>query len=137
LRSDGTSDGVRTVKLANFARGEGFKVECLSFNKKLAKGLAEIRVPSKKDILKYINNKVPVILAVNSSVLYGGRTNTPGHFIVLTGFKDGIFQYNDPSDGESHEIDEEHLMFAWHNNVLDSSAYFLALWPEEKKIISV
>jgi ABC-type bacteriocin/lantibiotic exporter with double-glycine peptidase domain len=130
--------GVNTIDLAEFARAKGFKVECLSYNKKLAQGKAEIRMPSKTDILRHLGRNNPVILAVHSPILYGGKIWPQGHFIVLTGYKDGIFTYNDPSDGEIHEIDEEHLMFAWHNNVLDSSAYFLAVWPkEETKGVSV
>ena len=128
------SNGVNTVDLANFARQLGFQVECLSYNKKLAKGGAEIRTPSFKDVKKHLNQGVPVILAVSSPILYGGKISNDGHFIVLTGYRDGLFTYNDPFDGETHEIDEEHLLFAWHNNVLDSSAYLLAVWPKTHSV---
>jgi len=127
-------NGVNTVDLADFAGSRGFDFKCLSYNKKLAGGKADIKVPAKADILKYLEKGVPVILAVNSSVLYGGKTDTPGHFIVLTKYEDGVFSYNDPYDGEEHTIDEEHLIFAWHNNTLNSSAYLLAVWPKNKTV---
>jgi uncharacterized protein YvpB len=124
------ANGVNTVDLANFARQQGFQVECLSYNKKLSQGGAEIRTPSFKDVRRHLDRGVPVILAVNSPILYGGKIGYEGHFIVLTGYENGVFKYNDPFDGAEHEVDEEHLLFAWHNNVLDSSAYLLAVWPK-------
>ncbi|MBI4176452.1 MAG: C39 family peptidase [Candidatus Aenigmarchaeota archaeon] len=103
------SYGARTIALAEFARKMGFKTECLSYNKKMAKGMAKIRKPSKADILKHLRKNIP-------------------DFIVITGYKDGYFFYNDPDDGKRKRIKENDLLFAWHSNVLDSSAYLLAAW---------
>lgn len=121
--------GVRTVRLAEFAKRFGFKVECLSYNKRLAGSKAKIKKPNMKDILKFLKKGIPVILAVRSSLLYGEKPSEMGHFIVVTGYKNGIFWYNDPHDGKRHKIAEEDLLFAWFNNVLDSSAYLLTVWP--------
>ncbi len=120
--------GIRTIKLSEAAKKIGFRTECLSYNKKLANGKAKIKKPDTNDIIKYLKRGVPVILAVQSSLLYNEKMSEMGHFIVISGYKNGVFQYNDPTDGKAHKIGEEALRFAWFNNVLDSSAYFLAIW---------
>ncbi|MBI2064304.1 MAG: C39 family peptidase, partial [Candidatus Yanofskybacteria bacterium] len=125
--------GVRTIRLAEFAGKSGFKTECLSYNRKLASGEAKIKQPSKKDILKFLKKGIPVIIAVRSFLLYGEKQSEMGHFIVVTGHKSGVFSYNDPHDGKRHKIAEEGLLFAWFNNVIDSSAYLLAVWPVKNK----
>lgn len=125
--------GTRTTKLAEFAKKSGFRLECLSYNRKLAKSGARIKKPSKADILKFLRRNIPVIVAVRSFLIYGGKSSEEGHFIVVTGYKNGIFWYNDPHDGKRHQIAEEDLLFAWFNNVLDSSAYLLAIWPMKSK----
>ena len=121
--------GVRTIKLADFARSLGFKVECYSYNGKRAKDKARIKKPSKADIIKFLRKKLPVILAVNSFALHNKGLLGMGHFIVITKYEKGRFWYNNPLDGRPHIIKEEDLLFAWHNNILDSSAYLLVLKP--------
>lgn len=121
--------GVRTIKLAGFAQKLGFKVYCYSYNKKLSKGKAKIKKPAKSDILKFLKKKLPVIIAVRQFLLFNEEPFDMGHFIVITGYEDGKFWYNDPEDGKLHKIKEDDLMFAWLNNVLDSSAYLLVLEP--------
>lgn len=125
--------GVRTIKLAEFAKKSGFEIVCLSYNRKLAKGKAQIKKPSKEDILKFLRKNIPVIIAVRSFLVYGGKPSEEGHFIVVMGYKNGIFWYNDPHDGKLHKIAEEDLLSAWFNNALDSSAYLLAAWPKKIK----
>ena len=125
------SYGVRTVKLAEVAQKLGFTTECLSYNQKLASGKAIIKRPTKKDILKHLKKERPVILNVRSSLFYQRpKLSQAGHFIVITRYKKGLFSYNDPADGKHHRIGEEELQFAWFNEVLDSSAYLLAIWPK-------
>ena len=127
--------GVRTVKLAEFAKKLGFKVECLSYNKKLAGDKAKIKKPNKKDVLKFLKKNIPVILSVRSFLLYDGdnKPSKAGHFIVITGYKNRTFWYNDPYGGKRRKVAEEDLLFTWFNNVLDSSAYLLAVWPRKDK----
>ncbi len=121
--------GVKTIKLADFAEDFGFKIEAYSYNKKKAKGKAIIKKPSKTDIIKFLRKKLPVIIAVNAFILHNKGPLTMGHFIVITKYEKGKFWYNNPHDGKSHTIKEETLLFAWHNNILDSSAYLLVLKP--------
>jgi len=123
--------GVRTVKLREAAQKLGFETEYLSYNKRLAGGKAKIKKPDTNDILKYLTIGVPVIVAVRSSLLYDERLKDEGHFIVIREYRKGLFYYNDPTDGKEHNIHEESLRFVWFNNVLDSSAYFLAMWPKK------
>jgi len=122
--------GVKTIKLADFAQKLGFKVYCYSSNKKLSKDKAEIKKPAKLDIIKFLKKKLPVIIAVRSFLLFNEEPSDMGHFIVITKYEAGIFYYNDPRDGKRHQIKEDDLMFVWHNNVLDSSAYLLVLQPK-------
>jgi len=125
--------GVRTIKLADFAEKLGFKVYCYSYNKKLSKGKAEIKKPAKSDIIKFLKKKLPVIIAVRQFLLFNEEPSDMGHFIVITKYENGRFWYNDPEDGKLHQIKEDDLMFAWHNNVLDSSAYLLVLQPKYQR----
>ncbi len=121
------SFGVRTIKLADFAKGLGFGVECYSFNEKMAKGKAKIRQPRKADLVKFLRKKLPVIVAVRSFILHHTKPSTNGHFVVLTKYEKGRFWFNGPVDGKQHTIKEEDLLFAWFNNTLNSSAYLLVL----------
>ncbi len=122
-----TKQGIKVIKLAEFARSLGFDVECYSYNEKLAKDKAKIKKPSKSDLIKFLKRKVPVIIAVRSFLLFNNKPSKMGHFIVITGYDDGIFLYNDPWSGEEHSIKEEELMFAWFNNILESSGYLIAI----------
>lgn len=122
--------GVRTIKLAEFAHKLGFETELLSYNRKLADGKAKIKKPSVQDILKYIKDKVPVILAVRSAILYEKAPKKFGHFIVITGYQNGDFLYSDPDDGKRHKINTKKLLTALVANAADSSAYLLAIWPK-------
>ncbi len=123
--------GVRTIKLADFARNLGFKVYCYSYNQKLSRGRAEIKKPAKSDILKFLKEKIPVILAVRSFLLFNKKPSSRGHFIVITKYEKGWFWYNDPKDGKQHQIKEKDLVLAWFNNILNSSAYLLAIQPKK------
>lgn len=123
--------GVRTIKLADFAKTFGFKVYCYSYNRRLANRKAEIKKPAKSDILQFLEKRLPVILAVRSFLLFNHKPSNLGHFIVVTGYEKGWFWYNDPKDGKQHKIKEGELMFAWANNTLNSSAYLLVLQPKQ------
>lgn len=115
--------------MAKFAQDLGFKAECFSYNKKLAKGKAKVKKPLRSDIVKYLERNIPVILAVRAALLHNKEElKDLGHFIVVTKYKNNTFWYNDPYDGKRHRIKEDELLFAWHNNILDSSAYLLAIW---------
>lgn len=124
------SYGVKTTKLAEYARDLGFNTYCLSYNKKLADSRVKIKMPDTEDILIYLRKKVPVIVNVRHSLIYKRPLTRVGHFVVLTGYKKGVFQYNDPRDGKSHHIKEGHFKFAWFNNALDSSGYLLVIYPK-------
>ena len=122
--------GIKTIKLADFAKSLGFKVECYSYNEKLAKGKAKIKKPTKYDIIKFLGKGLPVIIAVRSFILFNKKYSGHGHFIVITKYEKGKFWYNDPWGEKEHIINEDNLMFAWFNNVLGSSAYLLVLQPK-------
>ncbi|GBE19956.1 MAG TPA: hypothetical protein ENG87_00210 [Candidatus Pacearchaeota archaeon] len=95
----------------------------------------KIKMPSIDDIIKFLKKGIPVILAVNAKILFEVEKlqgfpkipNNMGHFIVLTGFVDDIFYYNCPYYGESKKISKDKLFFALSNNILDSSAYLIAV----------
>ena len=77
---------------------------------------------------KYLQKKIPVIISVN----WASLKNKPGdvkmgHSIVITGKLGKNYFYNDPCDGKEYKIESNHLFFAISNNVLDSSAYLLAI----------
>lgn len=95
----------------------------------------KIKMPTINDVINLLNKKLPVILAVNAKILFETEKlpnfpkipNNMGHFIVITGFKNNTFYYNDPYFGEHKRISKDKLFFALSNNVLDSSAYLLVL----------
>lgn len=125
--------GVRTIKLASFAKSLGFGTECYSCNKKLANGKAKIKNPSKYDIIKFLGKRLPVVISVRYFLLCGKKPSSMGHFIVVTKYEKGKFWYNDPKDGKGHIINEKDLMVCWLHNAIDSSAYLLVLKPPRKK----
>ncbi len=125
--------GVRTTDLATYARRLGFKVKYYSFNKKLTKDRAEFKKPNPELIKLFLKKRIPIILAVNSKVLYNNfKQSIKGHFIVIIKYQAGVYTYNDPRDGRQHTIKENDLLFTWYNNVLHSGAYLLAIWIHEK-----
>ncbi|MFH1325499.1 MAG: C39 family peptidase [archaeon] len=123
--------GVRTIKLAEFAKNLNFDVHCYSNNKKLAKGKVIIKKPNKSDIIDFLEKGLPVILAVRSYVLFNRGQSEDGHFIVITGYNDNKFRYTDPFDGKRKDIDKNKLMRGLNENSRDSSAYLLAIKPKE------
>ena len=125
--------GVRTIDLANFARNLGFKVYCYSNNKILFLGKANIKKPSKSDILNFLKIGLPVIISIRSYVLFNEERSEEGHFIVIVGYENKKFIYNDPYVGKQKNIGENKLMKALKENSLDSSAYLLVLKPQKGK----
>lgn len=129
--------GVHTIRLAEYANHLGFDYECLSYEKRLSHGVAKIKKPDTNDILKFLKRRIPVIITVNAYLLFGYKDKKMGHFIVITGHGDKYFWYNDPYDGKTHRINTEDLKFAWFNNIIHSSAYFLAIWPKNPADIKI
>lgn len=95
-----------------------------------------IKMPTIKDVSDFLNRRIPVIIAVNAKIFfetekllpnYPKIPNDMGHFIVIIGFSNNMFYYNDPYFGECRKISKDKLFFAWSNNVLNSSAYLLVL----------
>ena len=124
------SYGLKTTDLARFAREKGYKVECLTFNLDRADGMATLKTPKTQDIIRFLKKNIPVIINVNVSALRNTAPNNRGHFLVINDYKNGRFYYNDPSRkyGGKFSMNYDSLLFAWFTNVLDSSAYFLAIW---------
>jgi len=92
-----------------------------------AGGKFKLEMPSLNKVREFLNHKIPVMLAVKSVILFEkGRLSSSGHFIVLTGYDQNKFYYNDPWDGKRKEISSEKLFFALSNNVIHSSAYLIA-----------
>ena len=124
--------GVRTIELGDFAKKQGFKVTCYSYNKDGKNGWAKVRRPYKSDILKFLRKGLPVIIAVSSHILYNEKPSKLGHFIVITKYNNHRFRYNDPFDGKRHNINEEDLIFAWYVNAFDSKGHILVIEPKSK-----
>ena len=92
----------------------------------------KMEMPSLKIMKKLLDKKIPVIVIVNSVILFekkfGGKNDLDlGHFLVLTGYQKEKFYYNDPYYGKKCSISSDKLIFAMSNNALYSSAYLLAI----------
>ena len=95
--------------------------------KEITKGVGGVQKPSKEQILKFLKKGIPVIISVRSFLLYNKPYNKAGHYIIITNYKNGVFSYNDPYRYKRKEIKENDLLFAWYNNIVDSSGYLLAI----------
>ena len=89
-------------------------------------------MPSLDIIRKFLDKKLPVILIVNSVILFerkfGGKKDLDiGHYIVLTGYQKEKFYYNDPYYGKSHSISNDKLIFTLSNNALYCNAYLIVI----------
>lgn len=124
---------MKCIRMCEYARRLGYRVHCFSFNEKKAKGLAEIAKPRKDLIIKYLKKGVPVIITVRMFLLWNWKYSKVGHYIVLTKYDKGYFWYNDPHFAKEFRIKEDDLIFAWHNNILDNSGYFIAIEPPKNK----
>jgi hypothetical protein len=90
----------------------------------------EMRIPTLNSIKKFLDKRIPVVVAVNSAVLFEKKKDLRwGHFLALTGYEKNRFYYNDPH-GIKGTISDEKLIFALSNNVFDSSAYLLVIKPK-------
>lgn len=89
-------------------------------------GNFKIEFPDKRLIINYLERKIPVIISVSSGAFFERKTDA-GHFIVITGYDNGKFCYNDPAFGIKGEMDENKLLFSWYSNIIDTSAYLLAI----------
>lgn len=92
----------------------------------------KMRMPSLNIIRKFLDKKLPVVLIVNSVILFerkfGGKKDLDmGHYLVLTGYQKEKFYYNDPYYGKSYSISSDKLIFALSNNALYCSAYLLVV----------
>ncbi len=92
----------------------------------------EMRMPSLNVIKKFLDKKLPVILLVNSVILFerkfGGKKDLDmGHYLVLTGYQKEKFYYNDPYYGKDYSISGDKLIFALSNNALYCSGYLLVV----------
>jgi ABC-type bacteriocin/lantibiotic exporter with double-glycine peptidase domain len=115
------------------------KKEKRAYNKRELKSILKVlesdiefkmKMPSLKIIKKFLDKKIPVVVAVNSAILCEKKKNSKlGHYIVLTGYKNDKFYYNDPKDGKAKSISADKLIFALSNNVFDSSAYLIVIKP--------
>lgn len=91
-----------------------------------------MRMPSLNIIRKFLDKKLPVVLIVNSVILFetkfGGKKDLDmGHYLVLTGYQKEKFYYNDPYCGKNYSISSDKLIFALSNNALYCSAYLLVV----------
>lgn len=90
----------------------------------------EMKIPSLDVVREFLNKRLPVVIAVNSAVLFERKLRLrAGHCIVLTGYKDNKFYYNDPHKGKPRSITADKLIFALSNNVFTSSAYLIVIKP--------
>ena len=92
----------------------------------------KMRMPSLNIIRKLLDKKLPVVLLVNSVILFerkfdGKKDLDMGHYIVLTGYQKEKFYYNDPYCGKNYSIPNDKLIFALSNNALYCSAYLLVI----------
>ena len=92
----------------------------------------KMEMPSLEVIKRNLDKKLPVIIPVNSVILFerkfGGKKDLDmGHYLVLTGYQKEKFYYNDPYRGKSYSISSDKLFFALSNNALYCSAYLLVI----------
>lgn len=88
----------------------------------------EMKVPSIKMITDFIDRKIPIIITVNSAVLNNKEQLNDSHFIVVTGYDNKFFYYNDTRDGKEHKININKLLLSMSVSVLDLSGYLLAIY---------
>ncbi len=88
-----------------------------------------VKMPSLAEYRKFIDKKLPVMVAVNSKIYResDSSNNWSGHYIALIGYSSHHFYFNDPIDGKEHKISDEKLWFALSNNILGSSAYMVVI----------
>jgi len=87
----------------------------------------QMRIPSLNVIRKFLDKKLPVLVAVNSATLKEKKRDLRfGHFIILTGYTKDKFYYNDPH-GKRASISADKLIFALSNNVFESSGYLIVI----------
>jgi hypothetical protein len=92
-------------------------------------GRLQIKIVTKEDLLQYLANKNPVILAVQTDAIWDNR-RADKHFVVLRGFDGKNFIINDSNSyhDDVAKVTPDDLMYAIHNNF----GYVLAIKPKKK-----
>ncbi len=90
----------------------------------------KIKVPDKKDIIRFLEKGLPIMISVKAMLLEADSKIKPdvGHYVVVSGYdsEKETFSVVDPFYGNEYDVDEARLMLAWHINAIESSAYLLA-----------
>lgn len=94
----------------------------------------KIKIPDKEDIILFLKKGLPVLISVKAMLLEEDSKINPdvGHYIVVNGYDEDkrTFSFADPFYGNVWETEEMRLLFSWHHNAIDSSAYLLAFEPK-------
>lgn len=80
-----------------------------------------------KDIKKYLNKKIPVILVIQA---WTGKVNvdwknnwTNGHYVVAIGYDEKNFYFEDPSSLEINFLSYQELEERWHDIGINNKKY--------------
>ena len=125
--------GVAALKLAKYASYLGFNTHCYSYYRRLQKTNIITKKPSKPIIIKYLNKKLPIIACVRSHYLYNEKPLREGHFIVVSGYDNKNFYYNDPYDRKSKKINQQLFMRALNEQAHDYLEYLLIIDKKENQ----
>jgi uncharacterized protein YvpB len=145
--------GLFKPELAHIGRDELIKnigilkEDLVKSNKKTSESIADsilhllennqdvkIKIPDKEDIIYFLKKGLPVLISVKAMLLEeDSKINRDvGHYIVVNGYDEDkrTFSFADPFYGKVWDVEEMRLMFSWHHNAIDSSAYLLAFEPK-------
>ncbi|MBU4299720.1 MAG: C39 family peptidase [Nanoarchaeota archaeon] len=94
----------------------------------------KIKFPETKDIIQFLERKIPVLISVWAKTIYGNSDTlaTGGHYLVVIGYDGKNFIVLDPYNGKERKIDESLLLLAWCNNALNSTDFLLAIKPKKR-----
>lgn len=79
------------------------------------------------DVIRYIDNDIPVILALQAWSKVEGIDYSDvwdeGHYAVAIGYDDSVMAFQDPSDHNITYLSFEELLKRWHDKGIDGSVY--------------
>ncbi|MBL7148271.1 MAG: C39 family peptidase [Nanoarchaeota archaeon] len=95
-------------------QSKDIKESCLKYLKE--GGKLKVKIPSLKDINKYLDKEVPIILGIRAKIIEGRNPAHILHYVILEGYNEETYSIVDPV-GKKYKIEKNKLVYAWFSRL--------------------
>lgn len=95
-------------------QSKDIKESCLKYLKE--DGKLKVKIPSLKDINKYLDRNIPIILGIRAKIIDGTNQAHILHYIILESYDEENYNVIDPI-GKKYKIEKNKLVYAWFSRL--------------------